>query len=71
MNKIKQQWFDAMISKDHTPIMDSSYTNEPILDIFVTDVGLHNGPGCATCGWTDCMYCIDIEDIPECKGDKS
>jgi hypothetical protein len=66
-----QRWFDAMVSKGHTPII-APWTNDPVLDIFVTDVGFHNGPGCATCGWTCCMHCDEIADIPECdQKDKS
>lgn len=60
-------WFDALVAKGHTPI-----TNEAGgLDIFVCDVGKHNGPGCQTCDWSDCWHCLKVADIPECtKGAK-
>ena len=35
------------------------------IDLFVTDKGFHNGPGCTVCGFTFCHHCnpegIDTE----------
>lgn len=55
-----------MIENGHTPIMDKDYNT--LLNTFVYDVEYHNGPGCSKCGWSDCWHCLDIKDIPKCKG---
>lgn len=65
MNDEKQQWFDAMKAKGHLPMMDELY-DHPELNIWVVDVGFHNGPGCETCHWSCCMHCDSIESIPQC-----
>lgn len=73
MKERLQKWHDAMVAKGHKPQM-ADCSSEPMLDIFVVDVGFHNGPGCLTCHWSCCMHCKGIDDIPECDqrdGEKS
>lgn len=37
------------------------------VNLFVTSSGMHNGPGCVNCGWTECMHCDwKAENIPVC-----
>jgi len=55
-------WYEAMKLKGHMPIMDE----DGDLDCWVTNYDIHNGPGCAVCGWTCCEHCDSIDDIPEC-----
>lgn len=60
-------WFDALVAKGHTPIMDGND-----MDFFAYEAGRHNGPGCQVCGWKACWHCLKVEDIPECtKGAKA
>jgi hypothetical protein len=65
MNARNEKWVAAMKAKGHTPRM-VDWPDGPDLDIFFTDAGFHNGPGCDTCGWTCCMHCDDVGRIPEC-----
>lgn len=64
----RSEWIKTMIERGHTPIMDDVV--DPHVDIFVTNNGIHNGPGCATCGWTTCWHCTPVEKIPECTSKK-
>lgn len=57
-----RKWFDAMRAHGHMPRMDK----DGHLDVWVEEEGEHNGPGCETCGWSCCMWCRSVEDIPEC-----
>lgn len=52
----------AMIAKGHTPRMN----DDGSVDIFVTDVGHHNGPGCSVCRDTWCQHCTAPEKIEPC-----
>lgn len=36
------------------------------IDIFVMDIGYHNGPGCVNCGESWCHHCEDL--IEPCIG---
>lgn len=60
-DRMKTKWFDAMVAKGHTPIVD-----EDGLNLFVLDEDIHNGPGCNVCHISFCMHCRGIKDIPEC-----
>mgnify|MGYP003386478718 CR=1 FL=1 len=64
------KWKDAMIKKGHTPILDY----DGVLNVWVLDEDYdeedHNGPGCSSCNWSCCMYCDDIDSIPECSNKK-
>lgn len=57
-----RMWLEAMKAKGHMPIVDE----DGDLDIFALEADTHNGPGCAACGWSCCMYCTKVEDIPAC-----
>jgi hypothetical protein len=59
----EQRWYEAMVAKGHEPVM---FDGE--LDYFVYDNDMHNGPGCSTCGWSDCWHCNHSMNIPECIG---
>lgn len=60
-------WETALIKKGHTPIL-----YEGQLDIFVLDVGHHNGPGCSVCRDMWCWHCMkNPEDLPECTGSEN
>jgi hypothetical protein len=52
----------AALAKGH----DLKRDEDGDVDIFVVDVGYHNGPGCIACGWDACMHCDGIDKIPEC-----
>lgn len=58
-------WEAAMVDMGHTPIMnDRGY-----LDFFAHDQGNHNGPACATCGWSVCWHCNPdpLTAVTECE----
>ncbi len=64
-----KSWYEAMKSKGHMPItieQEDGDTGDPKLDPFHLAFGHCNGPGCAVCGWSCCMYCESIESIPVC-----
>jgi hypothetical protein len=63
----KLTWFDALVAQGHTPVLNECGD----LDVFVCNVGHHNGPGCSTCHWDDCWHCLKPTDIPKCKGEKA
>lgn len=65
-DEYREGWFDAFKAAGHTPVTDE----DGDVDTFVTDSGLHNGPGCKTCGWSDCMHCRSASNIPACTGEK-
>lgn len=58
----KERWFAAMKAKCHMPRMDGDK-----IDMFVCDIGFHNGPGCEACGESWCQHCDDAEEISECS----
>lgn len=66
-------WRKAFLAAGHTFIMtvpdegDEEH-DPPRPNMWVVDHGFHNGPGCATCGWSCCMHCQKAELIPKCKG---
>jgi len=57
----RRAWWRKFRAQGHKPIKVGGYIN-----IFVTDSGYHNGPGCTKCGWTACWHCSGPEDIPKC-----
>ena len=59
-----KRWRSAMIEKGHKPKLDEG----GVLDFFVQNVDIHNGPGCTACGWDCCWHCDTIGDIPKCTG---
>lgn len=41
------------------------------VDMFVIDIGIHNGPGCEACGFTVCEHCErSWENLDDCPGEK-
>ena len=66
MSKYDKHWYEAMLAKGHDPIMMDYGDGDETLDIFVTDVNYCNGPGCKTCGWSCCMHCGTVDQIPQC-----
>lgn len=63
MDRETLEWLEAMKAKGHMPILDPDGS----LNIFVYEEGdYHFGPGCEACGWSDCMYCLPISEIPQC-----
>ena len=56
-------WIAALKAKGHTPILDE----DGDLDMWVCDYGIHNGPGCDTCGETWCQHCNRPADIGPCE----
>ena len=63
----KHPFIKEMVRKGHTLIQGGGD-----VDIFVTDHGEHNGPGCSVCGWTVCWHCVSCnpEVIPLCSNQK-
>lgn len=62
MNNKEQLWYDALVEKGHTPLLNGD------LDIFFYVGGeYHNGPGCSTCGFGCCWHCNTIDLIPVCS----
>jgi len=58
-------WLAAAREKGHTL---RTWGDDGHVDIFVTDAGFHNGPGCETCGWSACMHCDwQAKKIPQCS----
>lgn len=55
-------WYDALVAKGHTPVMDDGR-----IDIWVVDEGYHNGPGCKACGRSWCWHCYKPDDVTECS----
>lgn len=51
-----------MEAKGHTPVVNE----DGELNLFVFSTGLHNGPGCATCGWSCCWHCDGTNAITKC-----
>ena len=56
MDKKEKLWYDIMVERGHTPIMDE-YDGEKELNYFVYDYDHHNGPGCSVCNWSVCWHC--------------
>jgi len=38
------------------------------IDIWVTDSGFHNGPGCESCGHSWCYHCTPSSALRQCQG---
>lgn len=58
-------WITAMKAKGHVPRLNEDGDG---VDIFVTDSGYHNGPGCSICDETWCMHCTNPDKIEPCIG---
>jgi hypothetical protein len=52
-------YHQALRDAGHTLRMIEDEGEPPRIDIFVMDVGYHNGPGCVTCGDSWCHHCED------------
>lgn len=61
--KEQLEYFLQMNAQGHVPKFE-----EGDVDIFFLDDGIHNGPGCTICGWSQCWHCHGPEDIPPCPG---
>lgn len=55
-------WLAVFRARGHDPVLDS----DGDVDLFVTNPNGHNGPGCKTRGWTRCMHCCAVDQIPSC-----
>ena len=59
---------EEMILKGHAPILNGDHS----VNIWVKNVGFHNGPGCQKCGHSWCEHCwhgspiYPRETIEEC-----
>lgn len=63
-DKESKAWLGALVANGHTPVM----TEEGYLDVWVMNVGFHNGPGCSKCGMSWCEHCDGPEVVGHCKG---
>lgn len=62
----REAWFSLARERGHILKTDANFGE---IDQFVTYGGYCNGPGCAKCGWTECMHCDwKGEKIPQCTG---
>lgn len=56
-------WTEAFLAAGHTFVLGED--GRP--DFFVMSIDIHNGPRCATCGWTCCEHCTPAKEIPPCS----
>lgn len=57
-----EKWTQEMRKQGHAPILN----DDGRLEFFASSEGIHNGPGCSTCGWTTCWHCNHKMNIPQC-----
>ena len=64
----RDAWFAIARERGHVLKEDKDFGG---VDQFVVSGGIHNGPGCVNCGWSECMHCDwKGEKIPDCTNRK-